>query len=146
MNGIAPGWFITGVREYTVCDLNMIKVFLQTTSPNTDDSSGVSSLPSTLPAFRIPTRQHNEAGSTGAITNSALLGGTNRDMGALALMLVANWYINGETVLIDGGVSRKFCIILTLAHTMSVHRHCFYIRHHIKEIIGEKKSRNIERT
>ncbi|KZT37460.1 NAD(P)-binding protein [Sistotremastrum suecicum HHB10207 ss-3] len=30
-------------------------------------------------------------------------GGTNRDVGSLALMLVANWYINGETVLIDGG-------------------------------------------
>ena len=47
-------------------------------------------------------------------------GGTNRDMGTLALMLVANWFINGrqllvvdlnyihekfagETVLIDGG-------------------------------------------
>jgi hypothetical protein len=33
-------------------------------------------------------------------------GGTNRDMGALALFLIANWFVNGETVLIDGGVSR----------------------------------------
>jgi hypothetical protein len=33
-------------------------------------------------------------------------GGTNRDMGALALFLIANWFVNGETILIDGGVSR----------------------------------------
>lgn len=32
-------------------------------------------------------------------------GGTNRDVGSLALFLVANWFVNGETVLIDGGVS-----------------------------------------
>ncbi|KAI0322920.1 NAD-P-binding protein [Amylostereum chailletii] len=30
-------------------------------------------------------------------------GGSNRDMGSLALMLIANGFINGETVLIDGG-------------------------------------------
>ncbi|KAJ7083413.1 NAD-P-binding protein [Mycena belliarum] len=29
--------------------------------------------------------------------------GTPRDMGTLALFLVANWHVNGETVLIDGG-------------------------------------------
>ncbi|THU97642.1 NAD(P)-binding protein [Dendrothele bispora CBS 962.96] len=33
--------------------------------------------------------------------------GTKRDMGALALCLVANWFINGETVLIDGGTLLK---------------------------------------
>lgn len=32
-------------------------------------------------------------------------GGTKRDVGALALCLITNWFINGETVLIDGGVS-----------------------------------------
>lgn len=32
-------------------------------------------------------------------------GGTRHDMGALVLFLVANWFVNGETVLIDGGVS-----------------------------------------
>ena len=78
------------------------------TSPNTYDASGASALPPTLPDFEIPTRQHPEASSTGAIANSARLGGTNRDMGSLALMLVANWYVTGETVLIDGGVS-SFC-------------------------------------
>ena len=32
-------------------------------------------------------------------------GGSNRDMGSVALLLLANFYINGETVLVDGGVS-----------------------------------------
>lgn len=31
-------------------------------------------------------------------------GGSVRDMGSLALFLVGNWFVNGETVLIDGGV------------------------------------------
>lgn len=30
--------------------------------------------------------------------------GSRTDVGALALCLVTNWFINGETVLIDGGV------------------------------------------
>ncbi|KAK7461130.1 hypothetical protein VKT23_009057 [Stygiomarasmius scandens] len=33
--------------------------------------------------------------------------GTKRDMGTLALCLVVNWFINGETVLIDGGTLLK---------------------------------------
>jgi hypothetical protein len=32
-------------------------------------------------------------------------GGTRYDMGMLALFLISNWFVNGETVLIDGGVS-----------------------------------------
>ena len=31
--------------------------------------------------------------------------GTNKDIGSLVLFLVANWFVDGETVLIDGGVS-----------------------------------------
>ena len=31
--------------------------------------------------------------------------GRNKDMAALVLFLVANWFVDGETVLIDGGVS-----------------------------------------
>ncbi|KAE9405543.1 NAD-P-binding protein [Gymnopus androsaceus JB14] len=34
-------------------------------------------------------------------------GGTKRDVGALALCLITNWFINGETVLIDGGTLLK---------------------------------------
>ncbi|KIK68355.1 hypothetical protein GYMLUDRAFT_80826 [Collybiopsis luxurians FD-317 M1] len=34
-------------------------------------------------------------------------GGSKRDVGALALALIVNWFINGETVLIDGGTLLK---------------------------------------
>ncbi|KAI0036122.1 NAD-P-binding protein [Vararia minispora EC-137] len=40
---------------------------------------------------------------TGFTTPANPGGGSNKDMGSLALMLVSNWFINGETVLIDGG-------------------------------------------
>ncbi|KAL0578812.1 hypothetical protein V5O48_003179 [Marasmius crinis-equi] len=57
----------------------------------------------------------NEAGVTvpppdtrfGFIIPTLPTGGTRRDVGALALCLVANWFINGETVLIDGGTLLK---------------------------------------
>ncbi len=45
--------------------------------------------------------------------------GFKTDMGALVLFLVSNWFVNGETVLIDGGVSAclpsslKFCFLET---------------------------------
>lgn len=45
----------------------------------------------------------------GFIIPTVPTGGTQRDMGTLALFLVANWFVNGETVLIDGGV----CIFFT---------------------------------
>lgn len=90
VNGIAPGLFIT-----------------EMTAPGTIDSAGISHLESKetglipldkMPLFEIPCRQARNTGVP-------LLGGTNRDMGSLALFLTANWYVNGETVLIDGGVS-----------------------------------------
>ncbi|XP_006463341.1 hypothetical protein AGABI2DRAFT_120163 [Agaricus bisporus var. bisporus H97] len=34
-------------------------------------------------------------------------GGTRHDMGMLALFLISNWFVNGETVLIDGGTLLK---------------------------------------
>lgn len=63
---------------------------------------------------------------TGFVSPANRGGGSNRDMGSLALMLIANWFINGETVLIDGGVSfpslcvytyliLTACIVLTCA-------------------------------
>jgi hypothetical protein len=36
-------------------------------------------------------------------------GGTHRDIGSVVLSLVANWYISGETVLVDGGVCVLLC-------------------------------------
>ncbi|KAJ6537669.1 NAD(P)-binding protein [Mycena capillaripes] len=57
------------------------------------DAHGVSALPASFQApFEIPT----ESGV-----------GSTRDMGSLALFLVANWFVNGETVLIDGGTLLK---------------------------------------
>lgn len=62
------------------------------------DDCGVSYIPSgTRWGFEIP------AGSTG---------GTRVDIGTLALFLVANHFVNGETVLIDGGVSLLWPAIL----------------------------------
>lgn len=37
--------------------------------------------------------------------------GSRVDMGTLVLFLVANHYVNGETVLIDGGVSSASCLL-----------------------------------
>ncbi|KAJ6563575.1 hypothetical protein DFH09DRAFT_477668 [Mycena vulgaris] len=77
VNGIAPGFFATHM-----------------TTQSTDEN-GVSVLPAGFAAhmpFEIPT----DAGV-----------GSTRDMGTLALFLVANWFVNGETVLIDGGTLLK---------------------------------------
>ncbi|KAF7329995.1 NAD(P)-binding protein [Mycena kentingensis (nom. inval.)] len=77
VNGIAPGLFITGMSTGKV------------------DALGTSSISPAERAkfgFEVPTA----AGS-----------GTARDMGTLALFLVANWFVNGETVLIDGGTLLK---------------------------------------
>lgn len=76
---------------------------IQMTAPGSIDAHGASH-PSEEAAknlwFEIPARQAEGTGSP-------YIGGTNRDMGTLALFLVANWYVNGETVLIDGGVSAQ---------------------------------------
>ncbi|KAF8958866.1 NAD-P-binding protein [Flammula alnicola] len=55
----------------------------------TTNELGVSSIPPDLELnFEVP---------------ASHAGGTRHDMGSLALFLVANWFVNGETVLIDGG-------------------------------------------
>ncbi len=46
--------------------------------------------------------------------------GSKTDMGALVLFLVSNWFVNGETVLIDGGVRVD---THHLVHTLII-RHC----------------------
>lgn len=55
-----------------------------------------------IPADQLPV-------SLGGPTN---IGGSSRDMGSLALFLVSNFFVNGETVLIDGGVRRIFLSLL----------------------------------
>lgn len=74
------------------------------TAPGTIDSQGLSHANEKIVeelSFEVPTRQASGSGGPN-------VGGTNRDMGSLALFLVANWFVNGETVLIDGGVSSNF--------------------------------------
>lgn len=60
-------------------------------APGTSNNLGISSLASRNMTFESP---------------AAKEGGSRFDMGMLALFLVSNWFVNGETVLIDGGVSQ----------------------------------------
>ncbi|KAI0667286.1 NAD-P-binding protein [Trametes maxima] len=83
VNGIAPGFFVT-----------------EMTAPGTADSAGQSKLPPNFPlSFEVPVSHPLETTGPRA--------GTIRDMGTLALFLVANWFVDGETVLIDGGTLLK---------------------------------------
>ena len=85
VNGIAPGLFLTEMG-----------------APGTIDLLGNSSFKAwdTI-AFKVPVSQPPpEDGSRPATA------GSRSDMGAVVLSLVSNWFINGETVLIDGGVRR----------------------------------------
>ncbi|OBZ74838.1 Dehydrogenase/reductase SDR family member 4 [Grifola frondosa] len=64
------------------------------TSPSSADAVGQSHLPpGKILGYEAPIAQTS---------------GTNRDMGALVLFLVSNWFVDGETVLIDGGTLLKF--------------------------------------
>ncbi|KAJ7812645.1 hypothetical protein B0H14DRAFT_2856433 [Mycena olivaceomarginata] len=68
-------------------------LFATRMTTSTSDPHGVSVLPASyLAKFEVP-------------SDSGV--GSTRDMGALALFLVANWFVNGETVLIDGGTLLK---------------------------------------
>ncbi|KAI0045013.1 NAD-P-binding protein [Auriscalpium vulgare] len=78
VNSIAPGFFST-----------------QMSSPNE-------------PADEFGRSRLVSASDFGLEIPASSTGGTSRDMGSLVLMLVANWYINGETVLIDGGMLLKY--------------------------------------
>ena len=81
MNGIAPGFFVTDMS-----------------APGTMNELGQSRMPQGIPIdFQIPASRPAPPGQPSA--------GTNKDMGSLVLFLVANWFVDGETVLIDGGVS-----------------------------------------
>ena len=78
VNGIAPGLFATPMS-----------------APGTEDEAGLAHFPegSQFP-FQTP------VGRPGRVPQ-----GSKEDIAALVLFLVANWFVDGETVLIDGGVS-----------------------------------------
>ncbi|KAI0641327.1 NAD-P-binding protein [Trametes meyenii] len=83
VNGIAPGLFVT-----------------EMTAPGTADATGQSKFPpDKVVSFEVPVSRPVVSGTHRA--------GTNKDMGALVLFLVANWFVDGETVLIDGGTLLK---------------------------------------
>lgn len=89
VNGIAPGLFVSGMSV-----------------PGSTDASGQSFSKNNVHPFAVPTSQL--PGELGGPPNA---GGSRRDVASLVLFLLSNWYVNGETVLIDGGVSIKFIYI-----------------------------------
>ncbi|KAI8972875.1 NAD(P)-binding protein [Trametes punicea] len=79
VNAIAPGLFFT-----------------ELTAPGTADATGMSKpLPDKGMPFEVPLSRPTEPGQQRA--------GTPKDMAALVLFFMANWFVDGETVLIDGG-------------------------------------------
>ncbi|KAK7684265.1 hypothetical protein QCA50_012589 [Cerrena zonata] len=75
VNGIAPGLFVSGMS-----------------APGSTDAGGQSF------SFAVPTPQLFE--ELGGPSNA---GGSRRGVASLVFFLLSNWYVNGETVLIDGG-------------------------------------------
>jgi hypothetical protein len=70
-------------------------------------------------------------------------GGSRHDMGSLVLFLVANWFVNGETVLIDGGVSvHPRFILMCYILLMWVGRLCSGI-HLLTELDAQKSKRSM---
>lgn len=70
------------------------------TAPGTADAVGLSHIPEDEKQdFEVPATQPPVVPE-----GKPPYGGSVRDMGSLALFLVGNWFVNGETVLIDGGV------------------------------------------
>ncbi|KAI0071037.1 NAD-P-binding protein [Panus rudis PR-1116 ss-1] len=82
VNGIAPGLFISGMSV-----------------PGSTNELGQSSCTDLSKFdFQVPTPQLPV--ELGGPKN---VGGSFKDIASLILFLVSNWYVNGETVLIDGG-------------------------------------------
>ena len=81
VNGIAPGLFIT-----------------EMSAPGTINAVGQSHIPEGKTfSFEVPVSAPIAPGQQPA--------GRSKDIAALVLFMVANWFVDGETVLIDGGVS-----------------------------------------
>ncbi|GAA5945180.1 SDR family NAD(P)-dependent oxidoreductase [Sporobolomyces koalae] len=74
VNQISPGWFVTGMS-----------------APGTTDEYGVSSKQGSM--------ESEEFGFKTPVGGS----GTAKDVGSVALSLVVNRFVNGESILVDGG-------------------------------------------
>ncbi|GAA5985400.1 hypothetical protein JCM5350_007753 [Sporobolomyces pararoseus] len=78
VNQIAPGWFVTGMS-----------------APGTVDEFGISSKQGSM--------ESEEFGFETPVGGS----GTAKDVGSVALSLVVNRFVNGESILVDGGTLLK---------------------------------------
>ncbi|KAK7690715.1 hypothetical protein QCA50_005814 [Cerrena zonata] len=81
VNGIAPGLFVTGLSTGSSDALGQ--------SHGPDQAQ----FPLQIPVSQLPVE-------LGGPQNA---GGSRRDIASLVLFLISNWYVNGETILIDGG-------------------------------------------
>lgn len=76
-------------------------------APGTANELGIATVPKDkVFDFQVPCSQPADPNVN---EGRPVPGGSRSDMGALVLCLVSNWFINGETVLIDGGVSCSNC-------------------------------------
>ncbi|CAL1699033.1 unnamed protein product [Somion occarium] len=107
VNGIAPGLFVSGMSV-----------------PGSTDEFGQSHTDRTEFDFKIPVSQLPK--ELGGPSN---VGGSRRDIASLVLFLLSNWFVNGETVLIDGGVkfacSRLF-VLSKESEQPRPHMSCYY--------------------
>ncbi|KAF8830306.1 hypothetical protein HHX47_DHR2000455 [Lentinula edodes] len=97
-NAVGAYWltfaFLPLLEKWKNSDEEVTKKFVpQMSLPGHSNEAGIAVAPSDKKwGFEIPTVK---------------TGGTKHDVGALALCLITNWFINGETVLIDGGTLLK---------------------------------------
>ena len=86
VNGITPGLFASAMS-----------------APGTADAGGISHFP---PDAQFPFE-------TPVARPGPHRQGTYKDIGGVVLFLVANWFVDGEVVLLDGGVSALTCMMYT---------------------------------
>ena len=90
------------------------------TAPGTANLLGISNIPrNTDVGFEVPCAHPFDSQATG---EQPVRSGSFADMGAVVLCLVSNWFVNGETILIDGGVSQR-----ALPNSAFRNSHVFYL-------------------